>query len=343
MMNGETGEFTGLSLESSQRCNLRCPLCVLRTYEDYMTRGDMGQEVVRAVVPYLGGLETVDLTGWGEPLINPHIEDNLKLIRSAFSGTLSFTTNGLLFNKKVMDACLEEGVDTICFSIDAVNEEGYARMRPGGNFERLLSNIKELVMRKKKAKAERPGLYATYLLTRDNFEKAAEFVSLTSGLGMNGVLFQQMTGVYSEQGRALVTYRNYYQTGFREEILKHALSRARESAPAGFHVAMPETIRASRVKNCGGFDIQKPFISASGDVTVCCVMAYPVKMMSRDGRVERRKQHFFGNVLESPLPSIWASPEYVAVREEIRGGGDPEECSDCIGLYIEKPAGGHIR
>ncbi len=335
-MKMKTRSFTGLSLESSQRCNLRCPLCVLRTYENYMKRCDMSPEVVRAVVPYLGGLETIDLTGWGEPLINPHLEDNLKLIRAGFSGILSFTTNGLLFNKKMMDSCIENEVDTICFSIDAVDEDCYSRMRPGGNFSRLMDNIKGLVMRRERARAEKPELYATYLLTRDNFDKAAEFVHLTSGLGMNGVLFQQMTGVYSEEGRALVTYTNYYQTDFKEEILKDALSRAKSAAPAGFHVAMPETIRSSRVKSCGGFDIQKPFISASGDVTLCCVMAYPVKMMSRDGRVTRRRQHFFGNVLKEPLPAIWASPEYVAVREELRGGGDPEECDDCIGLYIEK-------
>jgi MoaA/NifB/PqqE/SkfB family radical SAM enzyme len=338
-MNNEIQKFTGMSLESSQRCNLSCPHCVMRTYENLVTRIDMGMEVVEAVIQDFPGLESIDFTGWGEPLINPGFDEILRKVRSNFSGRMSFTTNGLLFTRKLIDACIEQAVDIICFSTDAVDKKGYSRMRPQGKFKSLRNIIKEFVSRK--GKKARPGLYATYLLQRNNYEKAPEFVRMASKLGMDGVVFQLMTGVYSEEGRAQITYRNYYETDFNEGLVHEALAKASQAAPRGFTVVLPEFVQPSRVHDCGGFDIKKPFIAASGDVTACCAMAYPVELMTKQGNLVRRKPQFFGNVLQKPLPQIWSSPEYVAFREEIYSGGSPRACNDCIGLYIRPPGGGH--
>ncbi len=326
-----------MSLESSQRCNLRCPHCVMRTYEHLIQPRDMGMETVRAVLEYIGGLESIDFTGWGEPLINPAFEEIIRLVRSVFQGRMSFTTNGLLFTGGLMDACIDQEVDIICFSTDAVDRKGYARMRPEAKFSRLKKIIKEFVGRR--GRSEKPGLYATYLLQRSNYEKAPDFVRMAAGMGMTGVVFQLMTGVYNEYGREQVTYRNYYETDFREELLEKALAKARREAPQGFTVVVPEMVQPDRVHNCGGFDINKPFVSATGDVTACCAMAYPVELMTRSGDVARRRPRVFGNVLETPLPEIWSRPDYAAFRATVRGGGCPEACGDCIGLYIRLAAG----
>ena len=327
--------MTGLSLELSSLCQLECPLCVRRTIAaDYPSQA-MSAETLAAVLPYLSGLESLDLTGWGEPLLHPRFNEFLARIRAHFSGRLTFTTNGLLFQREQIEAVVEQGVDVICVSVDAARPESYERIRPGGDFHRLLENLRELVAGRVRQGASRPEVFALFLLRREALEELPEFVRLMQSLQLTGVVFQQLAGVFSEAHLSRITYTEYYRSDFDPALLKQSLAQARDKAKPGLIVAGPERVRRFRGHGCGGFDVHKPFITAGGEVSVCCSMAYPVSLMQRSGQLVFTPSLTFGRVTEESLPAIWQKPAYAEVRRQILAGENPEACAECIGLYLE--------
>jgi hypothetical protein len=170
-------------------------------------------------------------------------------------------------------------------------------------------------------------------------EELPAFVLWARDLGLQGVVFQQLTGVFSPQHVQQITYTDFFPTDFDPAILKHLLSQVRQLARPGFLVLGPETIHRQRIGNCGAFDLQKPFVAASGELSPCCVMAYPTDWMRKAGQVERTRVLSFGNVRDLPLPRLWLQPDYQALRQILRAGGHPAACGDCISLYLTPAEG----
>ena len=307
----------GLVLETSAACQLQCPFCFLRSYSERPDPNLMPLAVVEAVEPYLSGLESIDLTGWGEPLLNPRLFEIIALIRSNFSGRLTMTTNGMLLDRAASDRLIAARFDTVCVSMDAASADSYRRARPGGEWDRLTANLRAFAAARP---AGRPLLFGAFLLR--------------AGLGLDGAIFQQLTGVFNRAGLDAACHRDYYRNPFDPSALARAMAEATAAAPAGFTLVLPESIGDCRTGNCGGFQLTRPFVTASGLVSVCCAMAYPCALMRRDGAVERTPAVTFGDVRRTPLPEIWAGADYAGVRAEIRSGAAPAACGDCIALYL---------
>ena len=331
--------ITGLSLELSSHCQLRCQLCVRRAIAPDYPNQFLSPETLAALLPYLSEFESLDLTGWGEPLLHPRFSDFLAQIRRHFSGRLSFTTNGLLLRRELMEAAIQQRVDVICVSVDAASPETYGQVRQGGDFGKLVTLLDQFLRLREAAGTGRPSLFATYLLRRQRLEEVPAFVLWVRELGLQGVVFQQLTGVFSPQHLRQITYADFFPTDFDPAILQHFLNQVRRMARPGFLVLEPETIHRQRMGNCGVFDLQKPFVSAAGELSPCCVMAYPTDWMRKPGQVERTRVLSFGNVRDLPLPRLWLQPAYQAFRESLRAGAGPAACGDCISLYLTPAEG----
>ncbi len=330
----DTDGMTGVVLETSASCQLRCPLCFLRSYSERPDPLLMPVEVARTVAPYLAGLESVELTGWGEPLMNPELFNIIETVKEHFSGKINMTTNGMLLGRESMSRIIEFGLETICISTDAAHEDSYRRCRPGGEFNKLRQVFEDFVCLRREKGASRPLLFAGFLLRKDHLHELPEFVGMTAGHGLDGVVFQMLTGVFSDAGMSQITHNEYYGNSFDYSLLESALDRAIDVAPEGFVLVGPESFSRERTGGCGGFDISRPFITPSGLVSVCCAMAYPCALYRRDGSLERTEVISFGNVLETPLPEIFQNDAYKKTRAEIRSGVIPRACGDCIALYM---------
>jgi len=326
--------MTGLVLETSASCQLHCPHCSLRSFDERPDPDVMPVEVVRAVAPYLAGLSSVDLTGWGEPFRNPDLFRLIEAVRENFSGRLTMTTNGLLLDADRIRRLIEFGLDTVCVSMDAASERGYEKARPGGSFARLKEVIEEFVSIRDEMGASHPLLFGAFLLRRDAIREIPDFVAMAAAHGLDGVILQQLTGVFSERGLAQVTHNSYYGACFDERDLNELIRQAREIAPPGLVMAGPERVGQERLGGCGSFDVSRPFVTASGQVSACCAMAYPCAMIRRDGRLEKTEAFAFGDVRETPLPEIWSDAAFARTRAEIRSGQVPARCGDCIALYM---------
>jgi radical SAM protein with 4Fe4S-binding SPASM domain len=92
--------------------------------------------------------------GGAEPFIR---EDFLEIMAHAksFALPISFTTNGILLDRKKIEKVAELGVDDINFSIDGP-EELHDELRGHGNFGKVMSNMQHLLEYKKSENIKKP-------------------------------------------------------------------------------------------------------------------------------------------------------------------------------------------
>lgn len=147
-----TGDVYPIYVEiaPSGTCNHRCVFCALdyMEYKPVFNDKDILLSNLREMAGK--GIKSVMFAGEGEPLLNkdtPFLVNQTK----SFGIDVAMTTNGVLFTEDVAETCLHS-FSWIRFSVNAGTEDTYKSVHRGktGDFEKVLSNIKNAVAIKKK-------------------------------------------------------------------------------------------------------------------------------------------------------------------------------------------------
>jgi len=192
----ETGKIRPYMLEirPTDRCNLRCPYCVLRghrfadTSEKELTPEEFEQVIDDAAEL---GVRYVQIVGGGEPLLR---EDAvLRIMRKAkkYGMRGSLITNGTLLTDNFIGEVVRLRWDTIHFSFDAPIPEinDFLRSR-AGCYEKAASAISRLARAKLERQCDLPRLVLLPVLNHYNCGLMADMVRVGAALGVQGVIFQ---------------------------------------------------------------------------------------------------------------------------------------------------------
>ena len=157
-----------IRLEASSACQLRCPLCP--TAQGKIQKGVVGTgflefESFKRLVnenPYIVELE---LSNWGEVLLNPQLP---QILACAYQKKIRvYLSNGVNLNhasKEAIEALVKYNVRNITVSIDGASQEVYQKYRIGGNFGRVIQNIKIINEYKQKYNVEYPYLIWQFVI-----------------------------------------------------------------------------------------------------------------------------------------------------------------------------------
>jgi len=172
-----------VDVELTNRCNLRCKMCPTGTGEHTRRCGFMGYPTFSKLVMECAKHQTpIRLVRWGEPMLHP---DCFRFIRFAKSQGLAvhMNTNGTLMDDEVVREILLSRLDSIKFSFQGVDSEGYEQWRQGGNFVSLCGWIKHLYVQRNRTRGRHPHIQVGTTVTSetdlaiDAFRKSMEKVS----------------------------------------------------------------------------------------------------------------------------------------------------------------------
>jgi len=165
-------------------CNLRCPLCPTGRKDESQKKGFMRFEEFKKIIDEIYEyLFVVDFYNWGEPLMN---KDVFRMIKYAHEKRIKtrMSSNITLLTKDKAKMMIESGLDVLIASIDGVSEETYSKYRVGGNFNKVMDNLINLVEMKRELGAKNPEIIWQFIVMRHNEHEVEKARGMAKKLGV---------------------------------------------------------------------------------------------------------------------------------------------------------------
>ena len=168
-----------MQIDPNNVCNLRCPLCPTgqRTHE--RPAGQMPFErydrLLREVAPYLF---KVRLYSWGDPLLHEAIHEMVALASALNVGTQISSNLSRPMGEADADRLIRSGLELLKVSLDGVTADTYRRYRIGGDFERVVANVRTLARRKRALGSRTPTIELQFIVMRHNEGEVGQLEAL---------------------------------------------------------------------------------------------------------------------------------------------------------------------
>jgi len=125
-------------------CNHKCIFCKSSNQSRKTTYLD--KDVYKKFISEASdlGLKEVGLYATGEPFMVKNLEEYIVIAKAHSIDRVYITTNGALADLKTVVKCVEAGLDSIKFSINASNKDDYVEVHGHNDFSKVLKNVSEI-------------------------------------------------------------------------------------------------------------------------------------------------------------------------------------------------------
>lgn len=179
-----------LFLESVAACNLACPGCDRDAIEGTRTKLVLDTDVMKKVITEMSPeLEYLEYHVGGENFMH---KDSYEVIRHAKTVNpgvfILSSTNGHYFKTEDQRReVVESGIDCLIFSIDGTDQESYERYRVGGNFQKVIDNMRGVLEWREKLGSKTPYIVWRYILFdwNDSDEEMEKARTMAQELGVD--------------------------------------------------------------------------------------------------------------------------------------------------------------
>lgn len=296
-----TGRPYWLTIDPVNYCNLKCPFCPTGKARNSRIKSVLSLDNFKKITDELGPcLIHVDFCNWGEPFLNKGLVEMIRYaeqyyVDSKVDTNLTFLTEGQA------EKLILSGLDKIIVSIDGITPQTYARYRVGGDFHRVIANLKILLKKKRELKRANPYITWQFLVFRHNEHEVEEVKKIGRDLGVDHVGITRAFIGDKEWIPLNKEYSNYNCAG--QEIKQGPTS---------------DYFRPLEDKLCN-WPWEAIVVNPNGSVSPCC----SVEDESDD----------FGNLFAQAFEAVWNNQKYRTARRHIKDraakAADNNVCIDC--------------
>ncbi len=159
-----------VQVEVSTKCQLRCMMCPHTIYRRKWINADMSLECFRKI-PF-HKFDFAHLQGWGEPLLNPNIEEMIDIAKEHCK--VGLTTNGLL-----LDEFNIKKLDYLAVSIASADEEKHRKIRKT-SLEDLLIKVEGI--------SSDVDVTLAFMMMKDTYHELPDIVEIAKRIGAKTVI-----------------------------------------------------------------------------------------------------------------------------------------------------------
>lgn len=171
-----------LTTEPTNLCNLACPECPTGNKTSNIPKGKMPFDIYKDLIDDLKPYVIYQMLYFqGEPFLNPEIYKMIKYSESKNIYT-TLSTNGHFINKENAREIIKSGLKEIIISLDGATQEVYEKYRVGGNLNKVLNGIKNLVESKKEFNSKHLKIKVQFLVFKHNEHQINEVKKLCKTL-----------------------------------------------------------------------------------------------------------------------------------------------------------------
>ncbi|RLD35725.1 MAG: radical SAM protein [Bacteroidetes bacterium] len=276
------GMPVSISVEPTTSCNLSCPECPAGRKDFPRPRGEISLEEFQNVIDQLKShLMYLMLYFQGEPLLNPEFFDMVSYAgqNKVYTAT---STNGHYLDDDNAKQLVRSGLDRLIISLDGTDQDTYEQYRRGGDIQRVLSGIRNIVKWKKELRSSRPFLIIQFLVFKHNEHQIKDIKKLTKELGVR--LELKTAQVYDHENDTLMIPEN------------SKFSRYKRGGDGKWALKKPIRNRCSRMWDGA-------VITWDGRVVPCCF--------------DKNAVHQLGKLDHLSFKDIWEGEAYKDFRKQI--------------------------
>jgi radical SAM protein with 4Fe4S-binding SPASM domain len=271
------------SIEATTNCNLSCPECPsgLKKFSRDTGTISLG-DFQRYVDPMAKNLAYLMIYFQGEPYLNKQF---FELVNYAHSKKIytATSTNGHFLDDDNARKTIESGIDRIIISLDGSDEESYTSYRSGGDFNKVIAGIKNVVKWKKKLNSKKPYIILQCLILKSNEHLINEITQLSRQLEVDKLELKTAQFYNFKNGNPLMPAIPEYSRYIQNTDGAYSLKK--------------------KIKNRCLRMWQSVVITWDGKVVPCCF--------------DKDAQHQQGDLNKSSFKEIWNGNNYKTFRKEV--------------------------
>ena len=311
-----------VQVEVTTFCNMDCLSCGRRDIIEkphHMQFVEL-KEIFDAIQP-----GNINLSGLGEPLLNPNIFKMIAYCKSK-GAVVNFPTN-LNVSSKLIPRLVEAGPQQIKVSIDSATPETYRKVRRANAFDKIQKNIRLINILKKERNLLYPEIRFNFALQKANIHELPQVLSLASELGVDTVYIQDLNYFSIEDKKSeLCNIDKRYLKAIlgkcvhmaRKNSIKTNLDNWQRHFDLFHNKMLPKEQFQPNSVNCL-FPWVSAFIDVHGNVKPC-----PVFVWEKDS-------YSLGNCIENTFKFIWNGKKYRILRKSFkRRDRECEICKRCV-------------
>jgi MoaA/NifB/PqqE/SkfB family radical SAM enzyme len=339
-----------LYVEVASRCNLNCIMCrdqdgsVMVPQKAGSAAGFMEFDLFKTLRPLLESVYTVNLFGWGEPMMHREFIRFIEFTRDCSKDCrINFNTNGTLLSAEKAARLVDLDVTRVCFSIDSPDPETFEKIRRGAKFHRIITNIERLRMlrdgRLASGQGSRLVLAMEQVVMQPNVGQLTETVLLASRLGIGEIYLEQLYGPFPDLIiENLAPHLDSYRAARAASLEFHValigpmvrkfealLEQGRESR-AGTPDPLPPAPADRRPSHLPAARCPEPwqtiFVDRTGNVIPCCFQQFCKSL---------------GCIPEMTPGEVWLGEGYKTLRRGVVNEPYYPGCENCIAAGLPPP------
>jgi MoaA/NifB/PqqE/SkfB family radical SAM enzyme len=259
----------------------------------------------------------------------------------------SIVTNGTILPEEMLEKVVRAGISRLTFSIDSADKEMFEHIRRGGDFDRILENIRKLQVWKAARGSSVPSVQINCILMKDNIGELTRIIELAKELGADELNIRHVIPI---DGLEMKKQSLYDQREMADAAVLAASRRAREiglymptvplfdesKRDGAANAVARMTDRTKRtVKKYIQVNWMKPrcrqpwenlSIHPNGDVYPCDNWTYDPSTRGasllfppQDGTTSKAEDFRMGNLNEQNFSEIWSCSKFVELRRSHLG------------------------
>jgi len=172
-----------LTLDPSNLCQLHCPFCPTGANRGVRNKGTMTLDLFTAILAEVGPSAIhLDLMNWGESLLNKQLPEMIALAKR-YGIEVKLDANFNDVSAEDIERLILSGLDILSLSVDGLSPETYGRYRAGGDFNRVLGNLRTLIEKRQALGRKNPWIIWQFLVFQHNEHEAGRVEEFARACG----------------------------------------------------------------------------------------------------------------------------------------------------------------
>jgi radical SAM protein with 4Fe4S-binding SPASM domain len=258
LLSNTGGRYLNILIDTTNGCNLKCKFCTRTNNKNVRMSVSDFDLILKKLYQRIRSLQ---LSCAWEYSISNHAPEIVRTLGHYSIPKTTIYSNGNILSSELAAAVIDAKINDYVVSIGESRKETYERLRRGGNFDKVIDNIKELVRLKNLHDSSLPNICANLTLVNSNIDELPDFIDLAHKIGIDEV-----------RGRHLILNKgldldNEVVTNF--QCANAIIDESHQKASIyGIVFSVPIYSQKEGRKFCRA-PWQQLYISSNGDVSVC--------------------------------------------------------------------------